>query len=413
MKTARVLIAASIVLLASAAGAAETKLVKVRLGPNINSQFRECSPIISPDGTTLYFVREGYVNPETLALMDSVPDLKDEKAAKEFMEKLASASTPDSMPLSNQSSWSLQRQPDGSWAKARLLPNPLNNKIGSFILGALPDNNSLFMAVWKDNTAFFDGRNIVGLTQRTRTGWSDVQYFVLNGYSNNSARIHFALAPDNRVLLLAIRNSESVGGLDIYVSFIQKDGTWSRPKNLGSKVNSAFEEMSLSIAPDDATVYFASDRPGGLGGLDIYMMRRLDDSWLNWTVPQNLGPEINSVDHQGQLTVDATGNYAFIAEGPLFKEDIFQFALPESFRPLPVVLVRGTVRDPAKNRWPRASAMKDCEMGQLSAPLIPIPSPAGIRLRCPWGRSMVFQPVRRATILSPRIWTSPRSRWGI
>lgn len=104
----------------------------------------------------------------------------------------------------------------------------------------------------------------------------------------------------------------------------------------------------MSIAPDNTTVYFSSDRLGGFGGTDIYIMRRLDDSWLAWTAPENLGQEINSSDNQDYLTVDSTGCYAFIAEGPRMKEDVFQFLLPENLRPRPVALVRGTVRDPQR-----------------------------------------------------------------
>ena len=345
-------IAAGILMLSVICGQAqETKLVKVRLGTNVNSPTRECSPIISPDGNTLYFVREGYVGPEVRQMLEKMPDSKDEKAVLEYMQKMAAAVRQNDAPRSQQSSWSSERQADGSWGMANLLPAPLNNALGSFLMGVLPDNNTLFLSLVRDPSfsGFFDGRDLVGLSQRTAKGWSDISYLRFKAFRNTSGRIHFALAPNNRVLFSAILNEDSLGALDIYVSFLQPDGTWSQPKNLGPGVNSSYRELGLFVAPDDTTVYFSSDRPGGYGGTDIYMIRRLDDSWLKWTEPKNLGPEINSSENQDHLTVDATGRYAFMIEGPAFREDIFEFALPEELRPRPVALVRGFVGDPEKN----------------------------------------------------------------
>jgi outer membrane protein OmpA-like peptidoglycan-associated protein len=76
------------------------------------------------------------------------------------------------------------------------------------------------------------------------------------------------------------------------------------------------------------------------------MTRRLDDTWLKWSEPKNLGPEVNSATDQTNLSTDAAGEWAFMSEGETFKEDIYEFRLPEDKRPVPTAFVRGRVHDP-------------------------------------------------------------------
>ena len=73
-----------------------------------------------------------------------------------------------------------------------------------------------------------------------------------------------------------------------------EDGRWSEPLNIGSNVNTAADESAPFLAADDKTLYFSSNGYPGYGGHDIYVTTRLDDTWLNWTDPQNMGPDINT-----------------------------------------------------------------------------------------------------------------------
>ncbi|HAS46166.1 MAG TPA: hypothetical protein DCS93_37140 [Microscillaceae bacterium] len=67
---------------------------------------------------------------------------------------------------------------------------------------------------------------------------------------------------------------------------------WSKPKSLGRRINSKHRETSGCLSPDGNTLYFTSDRPGGLGGLDIYMAKK--DKKGRWSKPVNLGPKVNT-----------------------------------------------------------------------------------------------------------------------
>ena len=341
-------------LLFAAGSAPEQKFVKVKLGPNVNCPVRDGFPVISPDGQTLYFMRENYVADDAKALIEGMPKDKEagqlsEKELKEFMEKLARIPKDQAAIRAQQTVWWSERQSDRSWGPARLLPSPVNSEANVLIFSVLPDNNALFLGRPLGALAqVLQGDDVVALTHRIKDGWSEPEYMKIKGFRHALPRYTAALSPGNKVLLLAIGNEESVGGLDIYVSFLEADGGWSRPRDLGPAVNSRENDYGMFLAPDDTTVYFASDRPGGYGESDIYMARRLDDTWLKWTTPKNLGPDINDGQSQESLSVDASGHFAFIAEGPRTQEDIYEFALPVEFRPAPVAFVRGVVHDPEK-----------------------------------------------------------------
>ena len=96
-----------------------------------------------------------------------------------------------------------------------------------------------------------------------------------------------ALSADGQTLFLF--NSDNGG--DIFQSRL-KGTRWLPPKNLGSPINSKYWEPSVCLSADERTLFFVSDRPGGMGGRDIYMCRRLPNG--KWSAPINLGPPINT-----------------------------------------------------------------------------------------------------------------------
>jgi OOP family OmpA-OmpF porin len=100
---------------------------------------------------------------------------------------------------------------------------------------------------------------------------------------------------------MAVEGDPTYGSRDLYVSFLLKDGRWSEPLNLGEDINTALEETSPFLAADDKTLYFSSDGFTGYGKHDIFMSRRLDESWTRWSTPENLGPQINSPEDDAFL----------------------------------------------------------------------------------------------------------------
>jgi OOP family OmpA-OmpF porin len=146
---------------------------------------------------------------------------------------------------------------------------------------------------------------------------------------------------------------------DIYVSFLVPDGTWTEPKSIGKKINLPdYDEMTPFLAADGVTLYFSSNRPGGLGDNDIWMTKRLDKTWQKWSDPVNLGSPINSEDWDAFFTTDAGGEYAYMSSSlkSYGESDIVRVKLMEREKPDPVVLVSGNVYN-AKTKKPLSASL--------------------------------------------------------
>ena len=119
---------------------------------------------------------------------------------------------------------------------------------------------------------------------------------------------NIALSPTGNILFLY---KDGVGDGDIFMSTRQPDGTWTKPAALPGAVNSSFYESSISITKDESTLFFASDRPGGLGGMDIYSCTK--DKKGAWTVVRNLGPSINTEYDEEAPFIDYDGKTLYFS----------------------------------------------------------------------------------------------------
>jgi outer membrane protein OmpA-like peptidoglycan-associated protein len=188
------------------------------------------------------------------------------------------------------------------------------------------------------------------VSRKTETGWSAPEALKVDNLYNYNEKANFYMANNRKALLMSIEREDSYGDRDLYASFAKPDGSWSEPVNLGNNVNTASEESSPFLAADDETLYFSSDGFAGFGGTDIYVTRRLDDSWKNWSEPENLGPDINSENDDEFFNIPASGEYAYYSRGVGTENmDIFKLELPVFYKPAPVVLVQGTVYNSKTN----------------------------------------------------------------
>jgi outer membrane protein OmpA-like peptidoglycan-associated protein len=289
------------------------------LGPAINTRFTEVRPVISPDGKTLYFARQFF--PKNKGGQQDEQDI-----------------------------WYATRTntKEQKWSEARSLGSPVNTADPNGVCAVTPDGNSLLLI----NTYNPDGSmNMEGasITTRTKKGWTlPAKVNILNYYNNNTENVDYFLSTSGKILLMAVERKEGAGELDLYVSFQQKFGTWSKPLNLGQQVNSGKADFAPFLAADEKTLYFASEGHKGYGKSDIFYAKRLDDTWQNWSAPVNLGPNVNSPDSEAYYTVSASGSDAYLVsakEGTQNSRDIFRIALKEKFKPEAVILVTGKVID--------------------------------------------------------------------
>jgi outer membrane protein OmpA-like peptidoglycan-associated protein len=138
---------------------------------------------------------------------------------------------------------------------------------------------------------------------------------------------------------------------DIYVSTLQEDGKWGAAVKLPANINTPYEEESVLIHPDGRTLYFSSRGHKGMGGLDIYMSRM--DAAGKWGNPENLGYPINTRFDENSLMVSADGEIAFFAsdrEGGYGDLDIYYFEMPENLRPTKTLYFDGLVFDAETNK---------------------------------------------------------------
>jgi outer membrane protein OmpA-like peptidoglycan-associated protein len=154
------------------------------------------------------------------------------------------------------------------------------------------------------------------------------------------------MAHDGQTLLLYMTPEEGSALNDLFVCFLRSDGTWTEPKNLGKQINfPETDEMTPYMAADGVTLYYSSNRPGGLGDNDIWKARRLDNSWTKWSAPENLGAPINTAKWDAFFTMDAGGEFAYLttSEEGYGASDIVRVRLMEEKKPDPVVMVTGNV----------------------------------------------------------------------
>jgi outer membrane protein OmpA-like peptidoglycan-associated protein len=167
------------------------------------------------------------------------------------------------------------------------------------------------------------------------------------------------MAHDGQTLLLYMTEEKGGTDNDIYVCFLAKDGTWTEPKSLGKKINlPKNNEMTPYLASDGVTLYFSSNRPGGLGNNDIWMTRRLDSTWQKWSDPVNLDSPINTEEWDAFFTLDAGGEYAYLTTSlnTFGESDIVRVKLLEREKPDPVLLVSGNVYN-SKTKEPVSASL--------------------------------------------------------
>jgi OmpA-OmpF porin, OOP family len=289
-----------------------------RLDENINSQSPEVNPILSPDGKTLYFSRKNH--PENIGGVADKEDI-----------------------------WFSEQDENGNWKLAKNMGAQFNNAGPNFISSvnsATPDGKSVVMVL--GNKYLEDGKMAAGVSLSDHVGgkWTKPKALkIFNDYNFNE-RANYFMANSRQILLMSVEREDTRGSRDLYVSFIRPDSTFTQPANLGDVINTASEESAPFLASDNETLYFASNGFSGFGGSDIYVSKRLDDTWENWTEPENLGPDVNSKLDDIFFNIPASGDYAYYSRGiSIENADIFRVKLPIYRSANPMVVIKGKLID--------------------------------------------------------------------
>lgn len=286
------------------------KAQRVALGEAINTDlYDESAPLLSADGSQFFFWSSG--RPDGYGIQDI---------------------------------YYTQRDSLGEFLPATHLGPPLNDPECNIALSVTPDGNLLF--VYRQNRR--PGYSDLAISRKFPQGWGPPSNLKIEGFESAGAGLTAFLAADGQTLLLSTYSDQGYGREDLFVSFFDsKEETWSSPLNLGAILNTEGSEVTPFLAPDGITLYFSSNQHTGLGGDDIFVSRRLDDSWTRWSPPQNLGAPINSPGNDYYFkfaATDATVGY-FVSDHDRPTRDIFRVPIPPALRPQPVLQVKGRVLD--------------------------------------------------------------------
>ncbi|MCC6839253.1 MAG: OmpA family protein [Flavobacteriales bacterium] len=314
----------------------------VNLGPGVNTAEPEYFPAVTVDDSTLMLTRL----------------VKDQRSPYGVQEDFFVS----------------HKQQDGTWGKAQ--PITTVNTVDNQGAGTLtPDGRFIIFTQCAGMDGSYGG-GLKGLgscdlfiSRRVGDRWSKPQNMGppvnTGGWESQPS-----MGSDGRTLyfLRGARSRDGQQNTDIYVSRMGEDGTFGKPELLGPNVNSAGKEESVQIHPDGKTLYFSSDGRPGMGGLDIYMSRMKPDG--SWGEAMNLGWPINTGGDENSVLVDANGSLAYFAsdrEGGFGDLDLYGFELYQEARPTPVTYIRGRVTDKATGKPLEADVkLYDLATGKLA-----------------------------------------------
>lgn len=302
----------------------------VNLGKSINSPDDEYFPSITADDQTIIYTR----------------DIKDAEAMS-----------------GHQEDFYISDKVDGKWNEAYNMGVPVNTHQNEGAPSLSADGQTLILVASAGIDGYGPNRKGFGSCDifysiRTGNQWSQPRN-VNPPINTKNWETQPSFSSDGKTLYF-IRGMETRGGVkdqDIYMSQISDQG-WSTPVKLSDKVNTPGKEESVFIHPDNSTLYFASDGHPGMGGTDLYMSRRQANG--EWGPAMNLGFPINTYNDENSLLVGPNGDIAYYAsdkEGGFGGMDLYSFELYEGARPEKITYVKGKVYD-SKTRKPLAASFE-------------------------------------------------------
>lgn len=291
----------------------------VNMGTAINTRVDEYYPTITEDGSMLIFTRQ---------LEYGHPDW----GARNYNEDLY-----------------VSFKENGEWTEALNMGSQINTDAMDGAPSISADGNLLIFA--SDRPGGYGDQDLY-YSFRVGNEWSQPRNMG-PPINTRNWETQPCLASDERTLYF-VRGKvvgHKVEQQDIYETILSDSGTWGIPVRLSDTINTPGIEEWPCIAPDNQTLYFASNGHPGFGGLDLFMSRKLPNG--RWDIPVNLGYPINTSKDETGIALDPDGKLAYFSSdrpGGYGKMDIYSFLLPDSLRPQPVTYMKGKVYDATTNQ---------------------------------------------------------------
>lgn len=305
------------------------------LGPKINSEFSEYHPSITADGEFLIYT--------LLAPGD-----------------YNSCRTQDG----NEEEFLVSRKVNGEWTERTNPGPPLNSDCNEGAANLSPDGHYIFFAA-KTREGGYASMDLY-FSERTGNTWR--QPVPLGPPVNtDSFESQPSFSSDGKTLYFTSNRPGGMGGMDIWVTTRNDDGSWNMPINMGDKINTSGDEISPFIHPDNQTLYFCSNGRMGMGGFDFYFSRK--NTTGKFETPENVGYPVNTPYDERSLVISADGKTGYFASTNIEgygKYDLYIFEMPVNARPQIVNYMKGVIRN-SKTQQPVQAEFQliDLSSGEL------------------------------------------------
>ena len=229
--------------------------------PSVNSTYDEQNPVLSPDGSTLYFTVGNH--PLNIGGKKDPGDI-----------------------------W-FSRREASAWSAPVHRGPLLNARAYNAVAGVSASGEQMFLHGHYSLSQTPAKSQGISVSKNSDAGCTRPENISIPYFLNKSSTLSGSLSADNSIFVFSAESYGSQGVDDIYVA-LKQNGKWTEPKNLGRLINTPLQELSPSLSDDKQTLFFSSNGRQGHGSFDIYSTTRLDDTWTNWSAPVNLGPGFNS-----------------------------------------------------------------------------------------------------------------------
>ncbi len=232
---------------------------------------------------------------------------------------------------------------DNAWEPPTRMRFPWDSTRSTGALGFSVDGRNMYFTgcYWPGGFGSCD----IYVSQKQGKYWQFPKH--LNGNVNTPGwEAQAVVSSDNTQLFFASKRPGGFGGSDIWMCIRQKNGRWGRAINLGDSINTPGDEMAPFLHADDHTLYFSSNGRIGMGGYDLYVSRK--DSAGHWSKAVNLGFPVNTKANELNIFVSLNGQRAWISSDRDTAKtgfDIYSFPVFPKIRPGKVLFVKGTVQD--------------------------------------------------------------------
>ena len=223
----------------------------------------------------------------------------------------------------------------GTWSEPVVVPVASEYNVGTAGISADGQKMLIFMGGATDPGNIF-------VVNKTGDTWSSPS-IAANTLNSKYLESTASITPDGKTIYFASDRMGGLGGMDIFKIEVQPNGTWSNPVNLGAPINSKDNEDAPYIHPDKKTIFFTADGHNTMGGRDIFFSKLINNKW---TRPENMGYPINTTANDNYFTLIADGTRGYFSsdrKGGAGSQDIYYMDMPEGSGNIPLTMIKGRI----------------------------------------------------------------------